>query len=98
MGAASSGEYRIKGVPDEGDIGYATNQAARICARLAGRKRVAYRHRDAIDDPRDAPVGRATCVRPNGSDYHAGRIQSASSPFGNIKEAVGPELKAAGIV
>src|SRR6201987_5303622 len=98
MRAASSGEQGIKRVSDKGDVAYATNQTARRRARLAGRKRVTYRRWEAVNDPGDARVGRATGVWPNSSDHYAGRIRSANSPFGNIKIAVGPKLQATRII
>ena len=99
MRAASSAEQGIKLVSDESDIGNAADKTATVCTRLTGRQIVHYRRAEAVGtDFGNARASNVPGVRPNSRDHYTGGVQSASSPFGDIKKAVWAKLQAARIV
>src|SRR5947207_3347267 len=103
MRAASSGEHSIKLVSDESDIADATNQTASVRTRLAGRQIVHYCRAETVrTDFGNARASNVGCVWPNRWDdlfaSAVARVQTASSPFGDIKEPIRSKFQAARIV
>ena len=70
-----------------------------LCIGLTGRQIVHYRRAEAVGtDFGNARASNVPGVRPNSRDHYTRGVQSASSPFGDIKKAVRAKLQAARIV